>query len=33
MWGDAAAGERGLDVVRERCAPDAVARALREIYA
>ena len=33
MWGDAAAGERGLDVVRERCAPDAVARALREVYA
>jgi glycosyltransferase involved in cell wall biosynthesis len=33
MWGHAAAGERALAVVRERCAPDAVARALREVYA
>ena len=28
LWGDAAAGERALAVVRERCAPEAVARAL-----
>jgi len=33
MWGDAAAGERALAVVRERCAPEAVARALRAVYA
>jgi glycosyltransferase involved in cell wall biosynthesis len=31
-WGDAAAGERALAVVRERCAPAAVARALAEAY-
>lgn len=29
---DAGAGERALAVVRERCAPDVVARALREVY-
>jgi glycosyltransferase involved in cell wall biosynthesis len=33
LWGDAVAGERALSVVRERCAPEAVARALREVYA
>jgi glycosyltransferase involved in cell wall biosynthesis len=33
LWGDAAAGERGLAVVRERCAPQAVARALAAAYA
>jgi glycosyltransferase involved in cell wall biosynthesis len=33
LWGDAAAGERALAVVRERCAPEAVARALRAVYA
>jgi glycosyltransferase involved in cell wall biosynthesis len=33
LWGDAAAGERALAVVRERCAPEAVATALREVYA
>ena len=33
LWGDAAAGERALSVVRERCAPEAVAPALREVYA
>jgi hypothetical protein len=33
LWGDAAAGERALSVVRERCAPAAVAQALAEVYA
>jgi glycosyltransferase involved in cell wall biosynthesis len=32
LWGDAAAGERALAVVRERCAPAVVARALAEAY-
>jgi glycosyltransferase involved in cell wall biosynthesis len=32
-YGDAAAGERGLRRVRERCAPDAVAAALAAVYA
>jgi glycosyltransferase involved in cell wall biosynthesis len=32
LWGDAAAGERGLAVVRERAAPAVVARALAEAY-
>ncbi len=31
-YGDAAAGERGLAEVRSRCAPEAVARALAEVY-
>jgi glycosyltransferase involved in cell wall biosynthesis len=31
-WGDAAAGERGLARVRERCAPERVAAALRAVY-
>src|SRR3954451_1032970 len=33
LWCDAAAGERALAVVRERCAPEVVARALAEAYA
>jgi glycosyltransferase involved in cell wall biosynthesis len=33
LWGDAAAGERGLAVVRERAAPAVVARAHAEAYA
>jgi glycosyltransferase involved in cell wall biosynthesis len=33
LWGDAAAGERALAVVRERCAPEVVARALSAVYA
>jgi glycosyltransferase involved in cell wall biosynthesis len=33
LWGDPAAGDRALSVVRERCAPEAVARALHEVYA
>ena len=33
LYGDAAAGERGLAAVRERCAPGAVAEALRAAYA
>jgi glycosyltransferase involved in cell wall biosynthesis len=32
LWGDAAAGARALAIVRERSAPDAVARALAEAY-
>jgi glycosyltransferase involved in cell wall biosynthesis len=32
-WGDAAAGERGLRRVRERCAPETVAAQLRGVYA
>ncbi len=32
LWGDAAAGERALAVVRERTAPAVVARALAEAY-
>jgi glycosyltransferase involved in cell wall biosynthesis len=32
LWGDTAAGERALGLVRERCAPDVVARALGEAY-
>jgi glycosyltransferase involved in cell wall biosynthesis len=32
LWGDAAAGERALAAVRERCAPAAVAGALRAVY-
>jgi glycosyltransferase involved in cell wall biosynthesis len=32
LWGDAAAGERGLAVVQERTAPAVVARALAEAY-
>lgn len=31
-FGDAAAGERGLAAVRERCAPENVAAALRAVY-
>jgi glycosyltransferase involved in cell wall biosynthesis len=31
-WGDEAAGARGLERVRERCAPERVATALREVY-
>jgi glycosyltransferase involved in cell wall biosynthesis len=31
-WGDAVAGEEGLARVRERCAPERVAAALREVY-
>ena len=33
LYGDAAAGERGLAAVRERCAPEAVARTLAAVYA
>ena len=33
LWGDVAAGERALAVVRERTAPAVVARALAEAYA
>jgi glycosyltransferase involved in cell wall biosynthesis len=32
LWGDAAAGERALAAVRERCAPAVVADALRAVY-
>src|SRR3954454_22994865 len=32
LWCDAAAGERALAIVRERCAPEIVARALAEAY-
>jgi glycosyltransferase involved in cell wall biosynthesis len=32
LWRDAAAGERALAVVRERCAPEVVAQALAEAY-
>jgi glycosyltransferase involved in cell wall biosynthesis len=32
LWGDPAAGERALAVVRERCAPEVVARRLRAVY-
>lgn len=32
LYGDAAAGERGLAAVRERCAPEAVAAALATVY-
>src|SRR5947208_16449009 len=32
LWCDAAAGERALAIVRERCAPEVVARALTETY-
>ena len=32
LWGDAAAGERGLAIVRERCAPEAVAEVLARTY-
>ena len=32
LWGDAAAGERALAIVRERTAPAVVARALAEAY-
>jgi glycosyltransferase involved in cell wall biosynthesis len=32
-WGDAAAGERGLQRVRERCAPATVAELLAAAYA
>jgi glycosyltransferase involved in cell wall biosynthesis len=31
-WGDAEAGARGLRRVRERCAPERVAAALRAVY-
>lgn len=33
LYGDAAAGERALDAVRERCAPGVVARSLAAVYA
>ncbi|MFL5844134.1 MAG: glycosyltransferase [Solirubrobacteraceae bacterium] len=33
LYGDAAAGERGLAAVRERCAPEKVAAALAAVYA
>jgi glycosyltransferase involved in cell wall biosynthesis len=32
LWRHAAAGERALAIVRERCAPEVVARALAEAY-
>jgi glycosyltransferase involved in cell wall biosynthesis len=32
LWGDTAAGERALAVVRERTAPAVVARALADVY-
>jgi glycosyltransferase involved in cell wall biosynthesis len=32
LWGDEAAGNRALAIVRERCAPEVVARALAEVY-
>ena len=32
LWGDEAAGNRGLAIVRERCAPERVARALAAVY-
>jgi glycosyltransferase involved in cell wall biosynthesis len=32
LWGDAAAGERALAVVRERTDPAVVARALADVY-
>src|SRR4051795_2884027 len=32
LWCDAAAGERSLAIVRERCAPEVVARALADVY-
>ena len=32
LWGDPAAGDRALAVVRDRCAPAAVAHALAEVY-
>src|SRR5215218_1283161 len=32
LWCDAAAGERGLVIVRERCAPEVVAQALGLVY-
>ena len=32
LWGDEAAGNRALDVVRERCSPEFVTRALAQIY-
>jgi glycosyltransferase involved in cell wall biosynthesis len=33
LWGDEAAGDRALAVVRARCAPQTVARALARVYA
>ena len=33
LWGDEAAGNRALEIVRKRCAPQAVARALADVYA
>ena len=33
LWGDEAAGNRALAIVRERCAPEPVARALAAVYA
>ncbi len=33
LWGDEAAGNRALTVVRERCAPEQVARSLAAVYA
>ena len=33
LWGDEVAGNRALAVVRERCAPEHVARALAAVYA
>lgn len=33
LWRDEPAGERALGVVRERCAPEVIARALAEVYA
>jgi glycosyltransferase involved in cell wall biosynthesis len=33
LWGDEAAGNRALAIVRERCAPETVARALADVYA
>jgi glycosyltransferase involved in cell wall biosynthesis len=32
LWGDEAAGNRALAIVRERCAPHAVASALAQVY-
>ena len=33
LWGDEAAGNRALAIVRERCEPATVARALADVYA
>jgi len=33
LYGDAAAGDRGLEAVRQRCSPASVARSLAAVYA